>query len=1069
MKQSEILGVVAACYLAGTASCYTGTSNSQANYGGSSASVSPANLVGTGTSTITVALQTGDDAPIVGSIVQVNVDGCDVTQPTSPTKTNGTTSASVLSCSKPGQHAVSVEVTSGARQVNVPVTAALKSVMPATLGGHDVQAGFPLNTQVVVAGPDDAPDADFTGIVHFTSSDTAAILPADYTFNGSENGVKGWVDAVTFRTAGTQTLTAVATASGKQVLNETYIVTPGPAGALVISQKPDGVNAGATFQVTVTATDSTGATLAGYTGSVGFVSSDAAAVLPAPVPFLPGDAGQKTFTLALKTAGMQTLQATDGNIASVPQSIPVTAGGPAKLRLIAPVQFVAGVTQPVTVQSTDAFGNVVPTYSGTVHFSSSDPNINLTSTDPNVRSLPPDTPFAGAGMGTMIFPKVSLVTAGLQSITVTDAQDSNYAFTQTGIKVVGASAVNWTVAANNLPWVAGSPTTVTVTALDIYNNPASLYRGIIKFSSTDPNATLPANYTFNANDLGVKVYTQGVTWMHSGPQTLTVTDFIAHRGGTMSATVAANAVTGFSLSAYDNPAYVAKDGNVTVSAVDSWGNVNPNFIGTVHFTSTDPNAVLPADAALQSSNQGVITTGTVRFGNYGPQQLVATSTQSAQLTGNANIAVHQINTLISNDSTSTCAIVDNGRLRCWGQNADGVNDCPTCAGGALGLGDTTDRGYMTGSMGANLPYVDLGTGRTVKDIVGGIVHRCALLDDNTVKCWGDNTYAELGLGDAASRGRTPNTMGDNLPTVFLGTGRTAKKIWAGRSATCVKADDNNVRCWGYNADGELGLGDPNNRGDTAASMQNLPPVNVGTGRTIMSMALGSYHTCAILDDATVKCWGYNHEGELGLGDNISRGANPGDMGDNLPTVDLGTGRTATVVGAGRNHTCALLDNHQVKCWGFGNDAAIGSEATAIRGDMPNQMGDNLPPVSLGTGRTVNTLVTGMVHNCVVLDDSTIKCWGQNSDGRLGVGDARYYGNSPGSMGDGLPVVRTPTGRVVLQLMAGAYHTCIRTDNGLAYCWGDNQQGQMGLANGLTGSIGISPSDMGDGLQPAKLW
>lgn len=1069
-SRSALLCAVAAT-AAITTHCYTSSTTDQLNLSGSSASVAPSNIIGSGQSLVTVSLQGADGTPITGSIVQVSVDGCDVTQPTSPTRSDGTAQASILSCGQAGQHRITVEVTSGARQLPVAVAAAVKSVTPATLDGHDVQAGFPLNTQMVATRSDGARDVHYAGTVHFSSSDPEAELPADFTFTGKENGVKVLVDAVIFRSAGLQTISAVDTATGQKLLSETYTITPGPAGVLSISQRPDSAQAGVPFQVVVTATDSTGAVLPGYTGSVKFVSSDPAAVLPDAAPFLPGDAGQKTFTLALKTAGAQTFQATDGSIASVSQSISVQAGAAAKLRVIAPPQFVAGAAQPVTVQSMDSYGNVVPTYSGTVHFSSSDPNLNLTSSDPNVRSLPMDTVFDSAGKGTMIFPRVALVTAGSQSLTVTDTQDPNFAYTQQGIKVVGGSAINWKLSTNGNAWVAGQPFSVTVTALDTYNNPASLYRGLIKFTASDPNAILPANYTFNANDMGVKTYPNGVMWAHSGNQNVAIADFVAHRGSTVSGLVVPNKVSGFTLSGYANPAYVANSGNVIVSPTDAWGNINPSFAGAVHFSSTDANATLPGDITFTSGQGTLSSMGTVVYAHYGAQQLIATSVQDSNLVGNANVAVHQIQKLVANDSLSTCAIVDSGQLRCWGQNTGATNDCTYCSGGQLGMGDTNDRGVDPQSMGPYLPNVDLGKGRSVVKIAGGTSHRCALLDNHTVKCWGDNHVSELGMGDANSRGNNPNTMGDALPTVFLGTQRTAANIWADRSATCVKTDDGQVRCWGYNPDGELGLGDPNDRGSTPQSMQLLPTLNVGTGRSIVSMGIGSYHTCAVLDDGSVKCWGFNGQGELGLGDTLSRGNASGQMGDNLPTVDLGSNRTALSVGAGRYHTCALLDNHKVKCWGYGNDGCLGYEDPNNRGVAPGQMGDDLPYVNLSSNpnRTVIYMTSALVHNCAVFDDGSVKCWGQNSDGRCGTGDAISYGPTAGSMGDNLPAVAFPAGRTLLQIALGAYHTCARLSDGLAYCWGDNQQGQMGLASGLAGNIGIQPQDMGNGLQSVHLW
>src|SRR6185503_9605546 len=107
------------------------------------------------------------------------------------------------------------------------------------------------------------------------------------------------------------------------------------------------------------------------------------------------------------------------------------------------------------------------------------------------------------------------------------------------------------------------------------------------------------------------------------------------------------------------------------------------------------------------------------------------------------------------------------------------------------------------------------------------------------------------------------------------------------------------------------------RGDTAASMGNaLKTINLGTGRTAKVLRGGSSHACAILDNDQIKCWGSNSSGgQLGTGDRANRGTNVVEMGDNLPQVDLGTGRRAKAVAVGVRHTCAILDTDQVKCWG----------------------------------------------------------------------------------------------------------------------------------------------------------
>ncbi|NDE59371.1 MAG: hypothetical protein EB010_08115, partial [Acidimicrobiia bacterium] len=267
---------------------------------------------------------------------------------------------------------------------------------------------------------------------------------------------------------------------------------------------------------------------------------------------------------------------------------------------------------------------------------------------------------------------------------------------------------------------------------------------------------------------------------------------------------------------------------------------------------------------------------------------------------------------------------------------------------------------------------------------------CAITTDGRVKCWGANLHGQLGLGDTADRGDGPNEMGDNLPTVDLGTGRTATAVSVGGVHVCAILDNSSVKCWGYNGGsspqngGELGLGDTANRGDGPNEMgDNLPTVDLGTGRTATAIAAGLGHTCAILDNGSVKCWGYqSSDGRMGYGDNRVRGDGPNEMGDNLPTVDLGTGRTAISISAGAAHTCVVLDNNKVKCWGLNFAGQLGLGDTANRGDAANEMGDNLPTVDLGTGRTAISISAGSNHTCSLLDDNSVKCWGDNTNGQL---------------------------------------------------------------------------------------
>ena len=98
----------------------------------------------------------------------------------------------------------------------------------------------------------------------------------------------------------------------------------------------------------------------------------------------------------------------------------------------------------------------------------------------------------------------------------------------------------------------------------------------------------------------------------------------------------------------------------------------------------------------------------------------------------------------------------------------------------------------------------------------------------------------------------------------------------------------------------------------------------------------------------LKCWGQGQGGALGLGDTITRGDDPGEMGDNLPTIELGTGRSVAFSVVGNSSACALLDNGRVKCWGASTLGELGLGDVVTRGDTPGEMGDNLPAVDLGS-------------------------------------------------------------------------------------------------------------------------
>lgn len=315
---------------------------------------------------------------------------------------------------------------------------------------------------------------------------------------------------------------------------------------------------------------------------------------------------------------------------------------------------------------------------------------------------------------------------------------------------------------------------------------------------------------------------------------------------------------------------------------------------------------------------------------------------------------------------STCVTFLDGSLKCWGNNS----------GGRLGLGDIQDRGLAPGAYGMSaLSSLSFGS-RSVFHFAMGYVHSCAVLDDRLVRCWGNNGDGQLGYGDILVRGDSVANEPSVLPPVDLGG--TAHFVAAGWFHSCAILTDGSVKCWGNNGSGQLGQGHFNSMGDQAGEMASL--TGIPLGESARFVAAGGAHTCAILQSGQVKCWGNNAYGQLGVNDTASRGGAPADMAG-LTTVDL-NGRTAVQLALGDMHSCALLSDQTVKCWGSGQYGQTGYGTLSNRGDWSIPMANF---GSVGLGGPVKSIAAGLNHTCAVLLDDSVKCWGYNGYGGLGDG------------------------------------------------------------------------------------
>ncbi|HEX6390386.1 MAG TPA: hypothetical protein VFZ89_13080 [Solirubrobacteraceae bacterium] len=395
--------------------------------------------------------------------------------------------------------------------------------------------------------------------------------------------------------------------------------------------------------------------------------------------------------------------------------------------------------------------------------------------------------------------------------------------------------------------------------------------------------------------------------------------------------------------------------------------------------------------------------------------------------------------LVDAGTAHTCTVLAGGQVRCWGNGFFG----------ALGYGNTQTIGDDEAP--ATAGTVDLGGGRTARAIAAGGQHTCAVLDTSEVRCWGNGSSGKLGYGNTTA-------IGDNEPPGSAGPvdlGGAAKAITAGDKHTCAVLDSGDVRCWGDGGNGQLGYGNTKPIGDDETP-GSVGPVDLGAGRTARAISAGADHTCAVLDNGDVRCWGDGFAGVLGYAntDKIGDGETPGSVGP----VDLG-GRTAKAITAGTSHTCVVLDTDQVKCWGNGGQGRLGYGNTDTIGDTekPSTVGT----VDLGAGRSARGIAAGYEHTCALLDDGTVRCWGNGSIGRLGYGNSEAIGDNetPGSAGP----VDLGAGRTARAITTGQLHTCALRDDTAVVCWGSGADGRLGYGNVATigdnetpGSVAVGP-------------
>jgi alpha-tubulin suppressor-like RCC1 family protein len=400
----------------------------------------------------------------------------------------------------------------------------------------------------------------------------------------------------------------------------------------------------------------------------------------------------------------------------------------------------------------------------------------------------------------------------------------------------------------------------------------------------------------------------------------------------------------------------------------------------------------------------------------------------------------------------SCAVTTAGGVKCWGRNGEGqlgdgsreprrnpadvsglssgvsaitAGDFHVCAlttGGGVKCWGKNEEGQLgDGSSTTRLTAVDVsGLGSGVMAIAAGDNHTCALSTSGAVKCWGSNAEGQLGDGSTTNRFTAFDVSG-------LSSG--VRSLAAASGHSCALSTGGGVKCWGANGQGQLGDG---------STTRRLTPVAVsGMSGGINTIATGGDHSCALTEGGGVKCWGSNGQGQLGDGTTTSR----------LTAVDvsgLGSGVSALAAGS-YDHTCALTAGGGVKCWGNNLSGQLGDGTNASRRTAVDVSG-------LSSG--ISAIAAGKSHTCALTVGGTITCWGSNGQGQLGDHGMRLRPT---------PFDVSGLGSGISSIAGGGNHSCALTDGGGVKCWGFNSHGQLGDGSTADSRSPVDVSGLSSGV------
>jgi cysteine-rich repeat protein len=371
-----------------------------------------------------------------------------------------------------------------------------------------------------------------------------------------------------------------------------------------------------------------------------------------------------------------------------------------------------------------------------------------------------------------------------------------------------------------------------------------------------------------------------------------------------------------------------------------------------------------------------------------------------------------------------CARFHTGDIKCWGNFDDGRL-------GYMEVGQDVGDDETP----ADMPFVNVGA--SVEQLALGSDFTCVLVAGDEVVCWGGGQHGRLGQGNQTDLGSDQEPA--DIPPISLGG--TPVQIATGAEHACAVMLGGELRCWGRNDQGQVGLPGFNMVGDDELP-SDVPPVNLGKGMVAEQVACGTDHTCVILGGGGVLCFGRDNAGQLGTPESME--VMVGDDEDPGTEMLVLLDSEAVLIHARFNHTCVAYNNGEVQCWGEGGSGRLGYGNVANVGDDEDVL--ILPALDLGGGDPTH-LATGSAHTCVRLATTEIFCWGEGDNGRLGYGNAMDE-FAPLAMQVDLSQADGPR-----MVTVGREFSCATTEGSQVKCWGGNNRGQLGYGLAWTTDLG----------------